>query len=101
MRTKLRNLFLALRGHYRLSPFEESLAARLRRKNVPPKKDAPTLTIEAVEDPFFYSLFGEICVALRQQGSLYIDQLIPRSFQAGTSTSLKRFLTARLQYNAL
>jgi hypothetical protein len=98
---KLQNLLVSLHGQYFRTAFEQALAARLRRKIVLPQKDAPALTVEAVHETFFFSLFGEIVSSLRQQHSLYVDQLISRSFCYGSAVRLRRFIIARLHYNFL
>lgn len=101
MLKQLRIVYFSLLDRYVRSPFEEGLAARVARGSGSGERKENILAVEAVEDPFYFSLFGDIVAASRCRAGLQVDQLVVRSLRVGSTTGLAAFMLGRLRSNAL
>ena len=60
------------------------------------QKPTPLVLVEAVEDPFFYSLHAQIVSGLREIIPLRVGRWASRSLNPGASTSFRLFVVWRL-----
>lgn len=99
----LRNAVAIIRTRYFSTRAEAALAAKYRAQNRlhQSKADAPLVSMQCVEDPFYFCLFGEIVTALRSYGPVRTDQYVLRSFRTGISQSAGNFLQSLLYSNPL
>jgi hypothetical protein len=102
--SKVLNSLRLLAAASRRSPNETLLAERfahLAQKRIPPKPDAPMVTIGAPPDIAYYAILGEIVSGLRVHRALRTEQIYTQALRPGASQSLRHFLRARLDYNFL
>lgn len=97
----LLNMAATMRQRYLATPAERELAARchLRNRSRRSLDDAPLVSMQCVEDPFYFCLFGEIVTSLRDHGPVRTDQYVLRSLRLGASQSPGQFLSALVYAN--
>jgi hypothetical protein len=82
-----------MRTRYFLTPDEKRLRNAYMRKM--PRRGPPwcaIITVQTVEDYFYFALFAEITAAFREKGSIRVDQYVLRSLRPGSSASLSAWL---------
>lgn len=58
-------------------------------------KKLPTITIESVEDPYYFCLFGALITKMSEDNNFRIEQYVPRSFHVNESKDIFRFIIYR------
>ncbi len=97
--TRLKSFLLT---QVQVTPLEHALASRLLLRNPESsRKDGPLIVLNCVNDRFFFTLFGELITGLRASGPVRVDRYISNSLMAGAYTSAWRYLSTRLEANAL
>jgi len=94
--------FKAFVDAQRMTPLERLLAGRFqtrRARFAAAKRDAPLLCVNALHDPTYYAILGEIISALRLRHGLQVEQIVTQSLRPGASQTLRRFLRARMDTN--
>lgn len=96
---RLINYFLKLRRSFKkisLLDFNQITLYQyfkgLKQDKEPPQA---TILVQCVEDSFFFGLFGQIVVSLREQQSVRVEQFILRSLNVGESESFWIFTKIR------
>lgn len=101
MKTFLSTLYVQLKKSYCLTPPEAKLKNQLSsvvgKGGVTP--NARIITIQCVEDYYFFGLFCALAASLKEKNNISFEQYIVRSLRAGSSQSIARWLTSILFSN--
>lgn len=101
MKTFLNNLYVQLKKSYCLTPAEaklkDQLSSAVDKGSV--ATNARIITIQCVEDYYFFGLFFALAATLKEKSGISFEQYVVRSLRAGSSQSIARWLTSVLFLN--
>lgn len=103
MKIFLNRIFAQLRKLYLPTPSQVKLRELLSNliNNVPVSKNSKTITIQCVEDFYFFSIFCALTSELKIKNNVSFEQYIVRSLSVGSSQSTAKWLKSCLLSNRL
>lgn len=90
-----------IRSILALDSKEEALFRYFKCKQKQTGSSDGTILVQCVENPFYFGLFGQIAISLKERENLLFEQYILRSLNPGETKSFLQWITFRLVMNPL